>query len=62
MQRLTCTGKSLSEALIFASTSPQYGNRLFIELSTSSIHEKGGNYMRKYGTLNLQSSNNVQGH
>ena len=26
------TGKSLSEALIFASTKPQYDNRLFIEL------------------------------
>ena len=26
------TGKSLSEALIFASTNPQYHNRLFIEL------------------------------
>ena len=26
------TGKSLSEALIFASTSPQYDDRLFIEL------------------------------
>ena len=26
------TGKSLSEALIFASTSPQYDKRLFIEL------------------------------
>ena len=29
---LNCdTGKSLSEALIFASTNPQYDNRLFIE-------------------------------
>ena len=26
------TGKSLSEALIFASTYPQYDDRLFIEL------------------------------
>ena len=26
------TGKSLSEVLIFASTNPQYDNRLFIEL------------------------------
>ena len=26
------TGKSLSEALIFASTNPQYDKRLFIEL------------------------------
>ena len=27
---MVCTGKSLSEALIFASTNPQYDNRLFI--------------------------------
>ena len=27
-----CTGKSLLEALIFASTNPQYDNRLFIKL------------------------------
>ena len=33
------TGKSLSETLIFASTDPQYDDRLFIELSTSSIDE-----------------------
>ena len=29
---MTFTGKSLSEALIFASTNPQYDDRLFIEL------------------------------
>ena len=28
----THTGKSMSEALIFASINPQYDNRLFIEL------------------------------
>ena len=33
------TGKSLSEALIFASTNQQYDNRLFIELLTSSVQE-----------------------
>ena len=27
-----CTGKSLSEALIFATSNPQYEDRLFIEL------------------------------
>ena len=31
------TGKSLSEALIFASTNPQYDDRLFLE--SCSIHE-----------------------
>ena len=32
MKALFLTGKSLSEALIFASTNPQYDDRLFIEL------------------------------
>ena len=36
---MICTDKSLSEALILASTNPQYENRLFNELCTSSIHE-----------------------
>ena len=41
---MSSTGKSLSEALIFASTNPQYDDRLFIELlvqykkTTSSVH------------------------
>ena len=30
--KLSFTGKSLSEVLIFASTNPQYDGRLFIEL------------------------------
>ena len=34
---LICTGKSLSEALIFVSTNPQYDNRLFIELQVQHI-------------------------
>ena len=32
-----CTGKSLSEALISASTNPQYDDRLFIELQVQYI-------------------------
>ena len=32
LQKKSCTGKSMSEPLIFASTNPQYDNRLFIEL------------------------------
>ena len=42
--RISFTGKSLSEDLIFASNNPQYDNRLFIELQvqymkiTSSGH------------------------
>ena len=33
-----CTGKSLSEALIFASTNPQYDDRLFIELQVQYMN------------------------
>ena len=33
------TGKSMSEALIFASTNSQYDNRLFIELQVQYVHE-----------------------
>jgi hypothetical protein len=33
----SCTGKSLSEALIFASTNSQYDDRLFIELQVQSM-------------------------
>ena len=35
------TGKSLSEALIFASTNPKYDERLFkiVHWITSSVHE-----------------------
>ena len=32
-----CTGKSLSEALIFASTNPQYDDRLFIVLENCKL-------------------------
>ena len=44
LKRAQSTGKSLSEALILASTNPQYDDRLFIELpvqymkTTSSEH------------------------
>ena len=34
---VSCTGKSLSEALIFASTNPQYDDRLFIELQVQYV-------------------------
>ena len=34
------TGKSMSEALIFASTNPQSDNRLFIKLPASSVKVK----------------------
>ena len=44
------TGKSLSEALIFASTNPQYDNRLFIDLRVQYMKipssEHGENILR----------------
>ena len=47
------TGKSMSEALIFASTNPQYDNRLFIELPvqymTIPSSEHGENIGRTWG-------------
>ena len=36
-QNLTSTGKSLSEALIFALTNPQYDDRVFIELQVQYV-------------------------
>ena len=35
---LVCTGKSFSEALILASTNPQYDKRLFIELPVQHMN------------------------
>ena len=40
------TGKSLSEALIFASTSPQYDDRLFIELQVQYMKIPSSNLGR----------------
>ena len=43
---LSDTGKSLSEALIFASTNPQYDNRLFIELQVQYMKIPSSNLGR----------------
>ena len=42
------TGKSLSEALIFASTNPQYDNRLLIELQVQYMKIPSSNVGRPY--------------
>ena len=46
------TGKSLSEALILASTNPQYNDRLFIQLRVQYMKiarsEHGKNMLCKY--------------
>ena len=41
-----CTGKSLSEALIFASTNPLYDGRLFIELQVQCMKIPSSNLGR----------------
>ena len=40
------TGKSLSEALIFASTNPQYDDRLFIDLQVQYMKSPSSNLGR----------------
>ena len=44
--QLDDTGKSLTEALIFASTSPQYEDRLFIELQVQYMKIPSSNLGR----------------
>ena len=51
-QLILCTGKSLSEVLIFASTKPQYDDILFIELQVQYMNIPSSNlgrtcYMQK---------------
>ena len=41
-----CTGKSLSEALIFASTNPQFDDRLFIEFQVQYMKIPSSNLGR----------------
>ena len=54
------TGKSLSEALIFASTNPQYDNRLFIELQVQCMKipssEHGENMMYTKIVFDIQNN------
>ena len=45
-ETISCTGKSLSEALIFASTNPQYDDRLFIELQVQYMKIPSSNLGR----------------
>ena len=56
---VSCTGKSLSEALIFASTNPQYDNRLFIELQVQYMKipssEHGENMLCTKIVLNVRN-------
>ena len=46
IHRIGRTGKSLSEAFIFASTNPQYDNRLFIELQVQYMKIPSSNLGR----------------
>ena len=44
--KVILTGKSLSEALIFESTNPQYDDRLFIELQVQYMKSPSSNLGR----------------
>ena len=44
--KINVTGKSLSESLIFASTNPQYEDRLFIELQVQYMKIPSSNLGR----------------
>ena len=57
--QLISTGKSLSEALNFASTNPQYDDRLFIELQVQYMNSKltpGENMMCKEIVSDIQNN------
>ena len=51
-----CTGKSLSGALIFASTNPQYDDRLFIEYMKISRSEHGENMLHTEIVFDIQNN------
>ena len=50
------TGKSLSEALIFASTNPQYDDRLFIELQVQYMKIPSSNLLCTEIVSNIQNN------
>ena len=43
------TGKSLSDALIFASTKPQYDDRLFIQVQVQYMKIPSSEHVEKMG-------------
>ena len=57
-----CTGKSLSEALIFASTNPQYGKRLFIELQVQYMKIASLEHVMYINCFECQNKNNLCTH
>ena len=50
---MLCTGKSLSEALIFATSNPQYDDRVFIELQVQYMKIPSSNLGRTCGVQKL---------
>ena len=53
------TGKSLSEALIFASTNPQYDDRLFIELQVHYMKIPSSEHVVYINCSEFQNKNNL---
>ena len=53
------TGKSLSEVLIFASTNPQYDDRLFIELRVQYMKIPSSEHVVYINCSECQKKNNL---
>ena len=56
---LNCKGKSLSEAVILASTNPQYDKRLFIELRVQYMNVTSSEHVAYINCSEWQNKNNL---
>ena len=59
-QWISHTGKPLSEALIFASTNPQYDDRLFIDLPLQYEKNTSSDHVVYKNCFKCQNKNNKQ--
>ena len=59
-QSLEITGKSFSEALIFASTNPQYDKKLFIDLSVQYMKTTSSEHVVYINCSECQNKNKKQ--
>ena len=58
--KIRSTGKSFSEALIVASTSPQYDKRLFIDLPVQYMKTTSSEYVLYINCSECQNKNKKQ--
>ena len=56
---LILTGKSFSEALILASTNPQYDKRLFIDLPVQYMKTKSSEHVVYINCFECQNKNTI---